>query len=71
MRGVACGFNGLPGRAQTGENATNVFITDRHDQRRPVFRIEGLIANRRRGDAVLIAPDKQLQEAHQRRPESG
>ncbi|CNV25702.1 Uncharacterised protein [Salmonella enterica subsp. enterica serovar Bovismorbificans] len=71
MRGVACGFNGLPGRAQTGENAANVFITDRHDQRRPVFRIEGLIANRRRGDAVLIAPDKQLQEAHQRRPESG
>ncbi len=35
-----------------------------------MFRIKRLVAHRRVGDAVLIAADQQLQEAHQRGPEA-
>ena len=68
-------FNGalghIPHRKWAGEYAVNVFVTDRHDQRGTVLRIEGFIPDRRRGNAVFVTPHQQLQEAHQRRPEPG
>ena len=38
----------LPCRTQTGEDAIDVLVTDRHDQRGTVLRVERLIPNRRR-----------------------
>ena len=71
MRRVTGRLHGLPGGTQPGEYAVNVFVTDRHDQRGTVLRIEGFISDRRRGNAVFVTPHQQLQEAHQRRPEPG
>ncbi|MNB90822.1 hypothetical protein D3C75_378860 [compost metagenome] len=64
-------FYRLPGGAQARENAIHVFVTDRHNQRGTVFGIECFIPHRRRGDTVLIPANQQLQEAHQRGPETG
>ena len=71
MRRVTGRLYGLPGGTQPGEYAVNIFVTDRHDQRGTVLRIEGFIPDRRRGNAVFVTPHQQLQEAHQRRPEPG
>ncbi len=70
MLALAAAHDGFPGSAQTGEDALHIFVADRHDQRRAVRRIDRLIAVQRIRDAVFIAPDHQLQEAHQRRPEA-
>ena len=46
MRRVTGCLYGLPGRTQTRKYAVNVFVTDRHDQRRTVLRIKGFIPDR-------------------------
>ncbi|CCK18174.1 hypothetical protein BN136_4184 [Cronobacter universalis NCTC 9529] len=71
VRLLTGGFHRLPGRAQAREDAIHVFVTDRHDKRGAMLGIYRLIPHRRGGDAVLIFTDKQLQKAHQRRPEPG
>src|SRR5690606_37182395 len=71
MGGVTGRLNGLPGCAQPREYAVNVFVTDRHNQRRAVLRIQGFIPDRRRRNAVFVSSHQQLQEAHQRGPETG
>ena len=63
--------NGLIGRTQAGEHAFDVFVADRHDQRGAVRRIDRLIALDGGRNAVFVLADQQLQEAHQRGPETG
>ena len=58
MSGVTGRFHRLPGRPQAGENAVNVFVTDRHYQRRTVRRVQRFVTDRRGGNTVLIAADQ-------------
>src|SRR5690606_13814554 len=46
MLSVTGRLYGLPGRTQPRKYAVNVFVTDRHNQRRTVLRIQGFIPDR-------------------------
>src|SRR5690606_28907224 len=68
---VTRGRDRLERSAQTGEYPWHVFIADRHHQRGARVLRNRLVAGAFAGNTVLVVTGEQLEEAHQRGPETG